>query len=353
MGRASRSVGGVTGKIPPMPSVILSQLDSFGPERCRQVDYEEAAQFTRRLALGHTENFTVVSWLLPQRLREDFRNIYAFCRSADDLGDETGDPQRSLELLEWWRRELELCYADRPRHPVYVALQRTIGRHDIPRKPFEDLIDAFVQDQTVTRYDTFDQVLDYCTRSADPVGRLVLYILGFSDKQRQELSDATCTALQLANFWQDVRRDILERDRVYMPRDVAGAHALDLDTMVAAVRADDPGAGSNGCCGTRVPSAGIRAVLPTYRKTVQDLVDRTWRLFETGRGLWPLVPPDVRVDVALFSRGGESILRLVERLDYNTLQTRPTVSRSRKAGLLLQAAVGRMVAGARRQHERN
>ena len=129
-----------------------------------------------------------------RRLLDDFRHVYSFCRWADDLGDETGDPQRSLELLAWWRREVDLCYAGNPRHPVFVALNQTIHRHDIPRKPFDDLIDAFVQDQTVTRYRTWEQVLDYCTRSADPVGRLVLYLAGVRDEERQKLSDATCTA---------------------------------------------------------------------------------------------------------------------------------------------------------------
>jgi len=202
-------------------SAVLEQLDTFGPQRCEQLTYEQADEYTRRLARTQYENFTVVSWLLPVRLRADFQHVYAFCRWADDLGDETGDTDRSHELLAWWRDELTACYQGDPRHPVFVALAPTIEQHDIPRKPFDDLIDAFVQDQTVTRYDTWDQAIDYCTRSADPVGRLVLYLCGYRDAQRQQFSDATCTALQLINFWQDVRRDIIERDRVYVPRDIA------------------------------------------------------------------------------------------------------------------------------------
>src|SRR5436309_63313 len=135
-----------------MPSAVLQQLDTFGPKRCEKLSYAQAAAYTRRLARTQYENFTVVSWLVPRRLREDFANVYAFCRWADDLGDETGDTGKSLELLAWWRRELEACYAGDPRHPVYVALHETIRRHDIPVKPFADLIDAFVQDQRVTRY---------------------------------------------------------------------------------------------------------------------------------------------------------------------------------------------------------
>ena len=327
-----------------MPSAILDHLGTFGPQRCEQLGYEQAARFTRQLARRHYENFSVVSWLLPRRLRDDFRHVYAFCRCADDLGDETGDPQRSLELLSWWRRELDVCYDGRPRHPVYVALRRTIERHDIPRKPFDDLIDAFVQDQTVTRYATWDQLLDYCRRSADPVGRLVLYVCGFRDPQRQELSDATCTALQLANFWQDVRRDIVERDRVYLPRDVADRAELDLDTMVLAVKAAAPRDAENDtCCGARHrPSAAIAAVLPAYRRTLTELTRRTWPLFTRGRQLWRMLPQDVRVDVKLFTRGGESILRMIERLDYETLLRRPTLGRGRKIVLMLNATLGRV-----------
>ena len=119
-----------------MGSAILDQLERFGPQSCQSLSDQQAADYTRDLAKEHYENFSVVSWFLPKRLRQDFRNIYAFCRWADDLGDETGNPQRSLELLAWWRQELERCYAGRPRHPVYVALSSTIQKHDIPQKPF-------------------------------------------------------------------------------------------------------------------------------------------------------------------------------------------------------------------------
>jgi len=200
-----------------MTSIVLQQLDRYGPDHCETVPPSEARRYAVDLATSHYENFTVVSRVLPARLREDFAAVYAFCRWADDLGDETGDPRRSLELLDWWRQELDACYRGEPRHPVFVALKPTIEKHDIPATPFEKLIDAFVQDQGLTRSHTWEQVVDYCTRSADPVGRLVLYMCGYRDEQRQRLSDCTCTALQLANFWQDVRRDILERDRIYVP----------------------------------------------------------------------------------------------------------------------------------------
>jgi squalene synthase HpnC len=309
------------------------------------LDYEAASEYVKRLAKQHYENFTVVSWLLPRRLRDDFRHVYAFCRWADDLGDETGDPQRSLYLLEWWSREIDQCYDDRPRHPVFVALHRTIHKYDIPRKPFDDLVDAFKQDQRVTRYDTWEQVLDYCRRSADPVGRLVLYLCGYRDEARQRLSDATCTALQLANFWQDVRRDILERDRVYIPEQIARPHGLDIATMVQVVKIDgqrDPAC--DQCApGTAPASPGINALLPAYRAAVKELVDRTWPLFAKGRGLWPLLAREVRMDIKLFTRGGEAILKMIERQDYNTLQHRPSLGRGAKIALMLQAAAGKLV----------
>jgi len=327
-----------------MPQAILDQLDTYGPQRCEQLDYEHAVAYTRELAKTHYENFSVVSWFLPKRLRDDFRNVYAFCRWADDLGDETGDRAKSLELLAWWRREVDACYDGKPRHPVFVALHHTIQKCDIPRKPFDDLIDAFVQDQTVTRYDTWDQVVDYCTRSADPVGRLVLYLCGYRDEERQRLSDATCTALQLANFWQDVRRDVLERDRVYIPSEVASECELDIETMVKVIKLD-AGRHEPNCAACDVPSPGVHAILPAYRETVRELCERTWPLFKRGRGLLPLIAPDVRVDINLFTMGGESILRMIERLDYNTLATRPSLSKGAKVALMMRAIAGKMFAG--------
>ena len=159
-----------------------------------------------------------MTWLTPRKHRPAFQSVYAFCRWSDDLGDEIGDPARSLELLNWWRDELRAMYDGRARHPVMIALRETVERYSIPPEPFHALIDAFVQDQTVTEYETFDQLRDYCTRSADPVGRLVLYIGGAFNDDNARLSDATCTALQLANFWQDVARD-LAIGRIYLPRE--------------------------------------------------------------------------------------------------------------------------------------
>src|SRR5215471_2609096 len=184
---------------------------------------EEGRAYTRWLATNHYENFHVVSFLLPKRLHQDFYNVYSYCRWADDLGDEIGDTAESLRLLEWWRGELDAMYAGRTTHPVFAALLTTVEKYGIPRQPFSDLIDAFVQDQTVTRYRDWEGVFGYCRNSANPVGRLVLYLCGYSDPQRQRFSDFTCTALQLANFWQDVTVDLL-KDRIYIPLDIMDRH---------------------------------------------------------------------------------------------------------------------------------
>src|SRR5712675_1286275 len=154
---------------------------------------EEARAYCERLAKSHYENFSVATWFLPRRLRQHFYNVYAYCRISDDLGDEVGDPQQSLELLDQWEAELNACYAGSPKHPVFVALA-----------------------ETVTRFETFDDILAYCRYSANPVGHLVLYLCGYNDAERQQLSDYTCTALQLANFWQDVSVDYA-KGRVYLP----------------------------------------------------------------------------------------------------------------------------------------
>ncbi len=332
-----------------MDSAILAQLGTYGPDHCEQLDYAQAHDYTRRLTESHYENFTVVSRLLPRRLVPHFQHVYAFCRWADDLGDETGDPRKSLELLAWWRGELQACYAGRPRHPVFVALAPTVREFAVPPQPFDHLIDAFVQDQTVRRYQTWDQVVDYCAKSANPVGRLVLYLCGYRDEQRQRLADATCTALQLANFWQDVRRDVVDRDRVYIPEEIARRHQLDLDLMVKVVQVDEKerrascGSASCSCCS--VESAGMRAVRPAYRDTIRELVDRTWGLFQEGRGLWPLVRREVRVDIQLFTLGGESILRMIQKQNYDTLKQRPSLSKAAKLALMVRALAGKLVAG--------
>jgi squalene synthase HpnC len=305
-----------------MASVVIEQLERFGPEHCERLDRAQALAYARELATSHYENFTVVSRLLPRWLRPHFAAVYAFCRWADDLGDEVGDAQRSMALLDWWRDELRACYAGEPRHPVFVALRPTVERFEIPSTPFEDLISAFEQDQNVRRYETWPEVLDYCARSANPVGRLVLYMCGYRDERRQALSDATCTALQLVNFWQDVRRDIEERDRIYVPLDVLKMYGLEHESLVGHVE-------GRWCIDAR--------------PAIRELVERTWPMFGEGRKLWPLLRRDVRGSVKLFTLGGERVMRAIERMDYRTLDGRPALSRATKAMLMGRALAGKLV----------
>mgnify|MGYP001553154313 CR=1 FL=1 len=280
----------------------------------------EAEGYTRKLATSHYENFSVVSALLPKHLRQDFCNVYAFCRVADDLGDEVVDRELALRYLGDFRAQLAGMYAGRATTAVFVALAETVRRHEIPMKPFDDLIRAFEQDQTVTRYQNFAQVVDYCTRSADPVGRIVLYMCGYRDEERQRLSDKTCTALQLVNFWQDVRRDILERDRVYLP-------AEDLERF-----------------GVTVEQLRRGEVTGGYREMLRFEVERTEGLFAEGAKLLPLLKPMYRRQIALFGKGGRAICGAIRRQNFDTLTRRPRLSKWQKGRLVAGTLAGYLVA---------
>ncbi len=278
----------------------------------------EAQAYTRWLATHHYENFNVVSWLLPKALHQHFYNVYAYCRWADDLGDEVPDPARALELLNWWEHELDACYEGKPSHPVFVALRETVVSKDIPKQPFADLLKAFRQDQTVKRYSDWAGVLNYCVYSANPVGRLVLYLCGYRDEQRQKLSDATCTALQLANFWQDVSRD-LEKGRIYIPLDAAAAQGL-AESDIVNRRFDN-----------------------RYVRLMKDLIARTRTLFAEGMPLAKMVDGRLSVDLEMFSRGGLAVLDAIESMGHDTLHHRPAITKLKQAGLLGRALVAHLV----------
>jgi len=287
----------------------------------------DALQFTRELAESHYENFSVVSLLLPAELRQDFCNIYAFCRIADDLGDEIPGGDEALKALDRFRAELRDCYAGSASAAVFVALKQTIDKHQIPIDPFLDLIAAFEQDQRIKRYDTFEQLCDYCTRSANPVGRLVLYVCGYRDTQRQHYSDQTCTALQLANFWQDVRRDLADLDRIYLPKDSMARFGV-TEQQLRDSRLDD-----------------------NYRALIKFEVDRTEKMFDEGDKLLPMLDPTVRRHIALFGMGGRAVLEAIRRQDFDTLSRRPTLSSIQKGKLAARAAANGLLgklAGARR-----
>lgn len=284
----------------------------------REWTLDESLAYTRWLATHHYENFHVVSFLLPKRLHQDFYNVYAFCRWADDLGDEIGDTSESLRLLAWWRSELHRAYGGSASHPVFVSLRGTVARYSLPQSLFDDLITAFEQDQTVTRYRDFDELFGYCRNSANPVGRLVLGLCEYADTQRQALSDATCTALQLANFWQDVIVD-LQKDRVYLPLDLLERHGYSVEELFE------------------------RRFNTRFRAAMREAVGVARDLFRKGLPLAGMVDRRLAIDLELFSRGGMKVLEKIERQDYNVLRARPAISKMERVGLLLGALVGQTI----------
>ncbi|MBA4027833.1 MAG: squalene synthase HpnC [Planctomyces sp.] len=322
---------------------IVEQLGRFGPGGSAlgagAASLGQATAYARALTLAHYENFSVLSSLVPRDLRDHFAAVYAFCRWADDLGDETwrlghgqeGARDAARDLLAWWRGLTEDCWLGRAQHPVFVALRRTAERFALPVSPFLDLIDAFEQDQRVTVYQTWDQLLGYCARSASPVGRIVLMLGGHADTppnaELYAMSDATCTALQLTNFWQDVRRDLLERSRVYMPVGQTGLGPQELRAM--ADRGHDP-------------EARVRFI-----RSLRPLVERTRELFDAGAGLPKRLGGRVGPVVWLLGAGGRAVLGRVESIGCATLWRRPRLSGPAKAWLIARAWARAALAGGR------
>jgi squalene synthase HpnC len=293
----------------------------------------EAQEYCARLAHSHYENFSVVTWFLPRHLHQHFYNVYAYCRISDDLGDEVGHPEQSLALLDAWESELNATYlslADKlladsperspvsPRHPVFIALRETIRECGIPRQPFADLLTAFRQDQSVGRYPTFDDVLGYCRYSANPVGHLVLYVCGYRDAERQQLSDYTCTALQLANFWQDVAVDYA-KGRIYLPLEDLAKYGVSESDIAQ------------------------RRATPAFLEMMKFEVARAREWFHKGLALARVVEKYLAIDIELFSRGGLEILNAVERQGYDVLARRPAISKPRKLWLVGRAALGKLL----------
>ena len=278
----------------------------------------EAQQYCRRLARSHYENFSVASWFLPERLRQHFFNVYAYCRISDDLGDEVGDTAQSLQLLDAWEAELNACYDGVPRHPVFVALASTVRQFEIPKHEFSDLLTAFRQDQRTPRYEAFVDLLGYCRNSANPVGHLVLYLCGYKDEERQKLSDFTCAALQLANFWQDVSVDYA-KGRIYLPLE---------DLRRFGVSEDEIRESQNTLA---------------FREMMKFEVARAREWFTQGLPLVGMVNRELAIDIDLFSRGGLEILNAIERQDYGVLGRRPVISKTRKLALVARAAWGKLL----------
>ena len=263
------------------------------------------------IARGHYENFTVASWFLPRDKRPHFYALYAYCRGVDDLGDEASGDRR--HLLDRWQRELERCYRkEAPDDPIFVALQETIRRFEIPSEPFLRLIEANRRDQRVAEYPTYTDLLEYCSYSANPVGHLVLYLFGYRDAERQALADHTCTALQLTNFWQDVALD-RQKGRLYLPLE-------DLERF-----------------GYRREDLARGFVNDAFRRLMAFEVDRARRHFAAGAPLVDQVGSDLRLDLHLFSLGGLAILNAIERRQYDVLHHRPALTKWDRVRLLVRA----------------
>lgn len=289
---------------------FASELDRFGPASDGQrLSLDDAETYCRQLARKHYENFSVASVLLPKHLRQHFYNVYAYCRWADDLSDEIGNQAKSLELLRWWRGQLSACYDGQVQHPVFVALANTITEFRVPMSPFVALLDAFECDQRKERYATFEDLLEYCRRSADPVGHIVLYLGRCYDAEGARLSDSICTGLQLANFLQDVSNDY-ERGRIYLPQTTWQRFGYDEQDFEKHVYDD------------------------RWCVMMQHECSRASELLGAG---WPLVERvsrELRFQVELFLRGGLAILKEIERVEYNVWERRPKVSRVTKMRLV-------------------
>lgn len=301
----------------PMSATIISAESIEHKYRVSEAyTLPEANRYCERLAKSHYENFLVAGAFCPKHLRQHFYNVYSYCRISDDLADEIGDTGKSLVLLDWWEEELDAMYRGEPRHPVFVALEQTVREFRIPADPFRDLLTAFRSDQRVTRYPAMADVLHYCRYSANPVGRLVLYLCGYDDAERLALSDKTCTALQLANFWQDVARD-LEKDRIYLPLDDMARFGVTEEQLFA------------------------RRFTPGYADLLRHEIAFTRGLFDEGLKLCNMVDRRVRLDIEMFNRGGMEVLRLIEKRGYDTLSSRPSVSKARQLAILAHRVFAR------------
>ena len=279
----------------------------------------EAQAWCRNLATTHYENFHVATWFLPRRIRPHFESIYAFSRTADDLGDEVADQTTATRLLGEWRAMLAECY-ERPAdsiHPVFVALHETISATGVPKLLFDDLISAFEMDQVVTKHESLTSLIAYAKLSANPVGRLVLWVSGYEDERRAVLSDKVCTALQLANFWQDVVED-WERGRRYLPTDQMERFGV-TDAMIA-----------------------NRTFTPQFRELMVSLVEGTGSMLADGARIADVVDPDLGLTLRLFSKGGRAALDGIIQQNYDVLKQRPSVSRGTKLRLLLGASAAKL-----------
>jgi squalene synthase HpnC len=293
---------------------FLHELDEWGPFSVKSASLTQANTYCEQLAKSHYENFSVASFLVPRRLRQHFYNIYAYCRWSDDLADEVGDSAKSRELLNWWQGLLTDCYAGKVRHPVFVALRSTLDQYPIPIEPFANLLSAFLQDQSVSRYADDATLMDYCNRSANPVGRIILALAKVDDPQCLVWSDHICTGLQRANFCQDVKRDALI-DRIYLPQSRWQQFSLDEPEILAGVA-----------------TSNLKACLQAW-------VNDTRQLFYAGRPLLKAVPRWLGRDLQLFVRGGLAILDAIEKNKFDVWSKRIELNRWSKLRIVAMACL--------------
>lgn len=299
----------------PGKNIVVEDLTRFGPGTSSvPMDIRNAKNYCKSLARRHYENFSIASYLVPAAIRQDFYNIYAYCRWSDDLADEIGNTEDSLLLLDWWRTELRACFSGTATHPVFVALKETIVKHALSIDPFEKLLDAFVQDQTVTRYASQMQVMDYCRGSANPVGRILLQLANVKDENAVTLSDRICTGLQIANFCQDIREDALT-GRIYLPKDLWQRFQVTEPEILAGRSTDN-----------------LHYALKVW-------VDLARTCLVSGLPLVKITPRWLARDVQLFTRGGLAILNNIARSNYNVWDQPIHVSKKQKVSLLVRAVL--------------
>lgn len=293
--------------------------DPSNPDAIRRqaAGLKKARAATAKIAKSHYENFLVASVLLPRRLRQPFYDVYAFCRIADDLADESPTPQIATKRLADFQRQLDAAFAGSPDSDLFVALADTAIAFDLPKTPFDDLLAAFRQDQVKTRYDDHAELADYCRRSANPVGRIVLMLGGVKDAESIALSDQICTGLQLANFWQDVARDHAI-GRIYLPESDRNEFGV-TEAMIAEGIAN-------------------RATPAPVRELIRFQCDRAEGYFRRGLPLAGRVPGWLAADVRLFAHGGLATLAAVRRIDFDVLRVRPKVGKATQMMMLARAA---------------
>jgi squalene synthase HpnC len=281
----------------------------------------EAQAWCKTLTTTHYENFHVATFFLPSALRPHFHSVYAFCRTSDDLGDEVADTATATRLLAEWRAMLHQCFThpELSRHPVFVALQPTITTRNLPIQPFDDLISAFEQDQVYTHHESLATLEHYSRYSANPVGRLVLLVSGYHSEELMQLSDDICTGLQLANFYQDIVEDRV-RGRRYIPADAMQRFGITDDQLIS-----------------RHFDANVRAMM-------QFLVADARARLARGQRITTLVAPDLASTLQLFVNGGHAILDAIVAQDYDTLRSRPVVTKTAKLRLLGGALAGKLTA---------